>query len=113
MTRLPPSFQGAPTPARAEELARESLYLPAYHPPVSQLLLGRDGSMWLKREGHSADSVDWLVLSPQGEVVGTVTTPLTLSIQAAEMERVWGMETDELDVPYLVRYAIVSPEEET
>jgi hypothetical protein len=113
MTQLPPNFPGAPTPARAEELARESLYLPAYHPPVSQLVIGRDGSIWLKREALSADSADWLVLSAQGAVVGTVTTPGNLSIQAAEAGRVWGMETDELDVPYLVRYAVVSSEEET
>lgn len=113
MTRLPPEFEGAPTPARAEQLARESLYLPAYHPPISQLLLGRDGSTWLRREALSADSADWLILSPQGAVVGTVTTPATLTIQAAEMGRVWGMERDGLDVPYLVRYAVESREEET
>lgn len=113
MTRLPPDFQGAPTPARAEELARASLYLPAYHPAVSELALGRDGSLWLKREALSADSVDWLILSPQGAVIGTVTTPRSLTVQAVEMGRVWGMERDELDVPYLVRYAVESPEGET
>jgi hypothetical protein len=45
--------------------------------------------------------------------VGTVATPSKLDIQAAEMGRIWGMETDELEVPYLVRYAVQPREEET
>src|SRR5690606_29004343 len=89
MTRLPPSFAGAPTPARAEELARQSLYLPAHLPPVSQVVPGRDGSLWLKREELPTDSSEWLVLDPGGEVVGTVFTPRSLTVQLAEAGRIW------------------------
>jgi hypothetical protein len=104
MSQVP--FPGAPTPARAAELARASLYLPAFHPPVSELLIGRDGSVWLKREQVSADGSDWLVLSPQGAIVGAVRTPPRLRVMAAEERRIWGMEQDDLDVPYLVRYGV-------
>jgi hypothetical protein len=104
MSRMP--VPAAPTPARAAELARASLYLPAFHPPVSELLVGRDGSTWLRREQVSADQSEWLVLSPQGASVGTMSTPRRLGILAAEERQIWGMELDELDVPYLVRFAV-------
>ena len=97
---------GAPTPARAEALAREAIYAPAIHPPVSELVVGRDGSIWLRREDTGGEWVDWLVLSAEGEPVGIVAAPERLRVLAAERDRIWGMETDDLDVPYLVRYAV-------
>lgn len=106
MERIATRMPGAPTPARAEELAREALYLPAFHPPVSELLVGRDGSIWLQREVVDGDTANWLVLSANGGVAGTVSAPRRLRIMAAEERRIWGMETDELDVPYIVRYRV-------
>jgi hypothetical protein len=46
------------------------------------------------------------VLSAEGEPVGVVAVPDRLRVFAAERERLWGMEMDDLDVPYLVRYAV-------
>lgn len=106
MAQISERMPGAPTPARAEELARESLYLPSYHPAVSSMVLGRDGSIWLKREDLGGDTSDWLVLSTQGAVIGTVATPREMRVLEAEEGRVWGVETDELDVPYIVQYAV-------
>lgn len=106
METIAQRMPGAPTRARAEELARESLYLPPSLPPVSQLLLGRDGTIWLQRENTGDGTRDWLVLSADGNVIGTVAMPASLRPMAAEQGSVWGMETDELDVPYLVRYGV-------
>lgn len=110
MGRIAARMPGAPTPARAEELARASLYLPAFHPPVSQLLVGRDGSIWLQREVVNGETADWLVLSPAGGIAGTLSAPRRMRILAAEERRIWGMETDELDVPYIVRYRVEEEE---
>jgi hypothetical protein len=98
------------TPARAGELARASLYLPPTQPPVTELHIGHDGSIWLRREMTVGATRDWLVLSPEGEVVGTVALPANLKILAAEQGRLWGVETDELDVPYIVRYGVAHAE---
>ena len=94
------------TPVRAGELARASLYVPPTQPPVTELHIGHDGSIWLRREMTVGAASDWLVLSPEGEVVGTVALPANLKILAAEQGRLWGVETDELDVPYIVRYGV-------
>lgn len=105
LSKLP--FPGRATQARVEALARDALYRPAFHPPVSGLVIGRDGTLWLQREKTGADFVDWIVLAPTGEAVGIVAMPRDLRVLAAERGTVWGMESDELDVPYIVRYRVV------
>lgn len=99
-------FPGAPTEAQAAEWARASLYLPAHRPPVTALVPGRDGTTWLRREAADPDRAEWLVLDADGEPIGRVELPAAFDLKAAERGRAWGMETDELDVPYIVRYAI-------
>jgi hypothetical protein len=99
-------FGSAPTQARAEELARAAIYAPAFHPPVSSVTIGRDGTLWLAREETRPDSVPWSVLSADGAPIGTVMLPGGFRLMQAERGTVWGMERDELDVPYVVRYRI-------
>ncbi|MGD2136552.1 MAG: 6-bladed beta-propeller, partial [Gemmatimonadales bacterium] len=96
-----------PTAARAAELARASFYQPACHPPVSMLVLGRDGTIWLRREDAGAALVEWNVLAGNGDPLGTVLLPRGLRVLEAERGTVWGSEYDELDVPYIVRYRVV------
>lgn len=100
-------FPRAPTPARAEELARASLYIPAHHPPVSNLVIGRDGTLWLRREDTGTGRVKWSLVSAEGEPLGTLEAPAGLRIMAADRHTAWGLEKDELDVPYIVRYRVV------
>ena len=99
-------MRGAPTAARAEELARQAIYAPAFHPPISELVIGRDGTVYLRREDTGDSISEWTVLSGEGAVLGTVRLPSTFRMMAADREHVWGMELDELDVPYLIRYSI-------
>lgn len=93
---------------RARRLARESLYAPPFHPPVSQVVLGRDGSVWLRREDTGEDRIDWLVLGPAGELEGVASLPKGLRVLEADRRTAWGMERDELDVPYIVRYRLTT-----
>lgn len=99
-------FGSAPTQARAEQLARAAIYQPAFHPPVSSVTLGRDGTVWLQREQARSDSIAWSVLDPNGAPIGTVMLPAGLRLMEAERGTVWGMEQDALDVPYIVRYRV-------
>lgn len=99
-------FRGAPTEARAAEWARASLYVPAHHPPVTTLVAGRDGTTWLRREAADPDRAEWLVLDAGGAPIGRVELPAAFDLKAAERGRAWGTETDELDVPYIVRYGV-------
>jgi hypothetical protein len=41
-------YRGAPGARQAEEWARADLFVPAHTPPVRQLVVGRDGTIWLR-----------------------------------------------------------------
>jgi hypothetical protein len=105
--------RGAITPAQAAEWARDALYTPDFHPPVSDMLIGRDGSVWLRGEDPGESTVEWRILSPAGEPLGVVRLPVGFRIMLADRSRAWGTEYDELDVPYIVRYRIVSEHDAT
>lgn len=107
--RPPPSGVGVwPASARALELARASMLLPAFFPPVSAVVLGHDGTIWLGRESGGGAMREWWIIDEQGQPIGAVSLPQAFRVMAAERDRVWGMEKDELDVPYIVRYVIES-----
>lgn len=101
------------TPARVAVWARDALYTPEYHPPVSEMMIGRDGSVWLRGEEVGAPTVNWRVLSPEGEPVGIVELPARFRPLLADHDNLWGMELDELDVPYIVRYRVTLSSEGT
>ena len=98
----PPSSRAA-----AERLFRTALYRPAYHSPVTKLVMGRDGTIWLRREDVGDDRVVWNVLDKRGNVVAVLITRQKLRLFQADRDQIWGVENDELDVPYVVRYRIV------
>jgi hypothetical protein len=79
-----------------------------YDVPVTSLVVGRDGTIWLRREALGLRNVQWLILDPQGKQIGQITTPAGLTILEAERGQVWGVITDELEVPYVVRYSVTS-----
>ncbi len=100
-------FARAPTPEQAATWARRSLYVPKYHPPVSDMIIGQDGSIWLRGESLPDSMAEWRILSSDGKAVGQVHLPSRFGIMAATLHTLWGSELDELDVPYIVRYRIV------
>lgn len=99
-------FPGAPEPAEAAEWARADLYLPPHHPPVGAVVVGTDGTIWLERERVGEGARAWLVLDADGIPLGRVAFPAGFRLHAATRDRAWGVEHDELDVPYIVRYGI-------
>ena len=94
------------TAARLRAWAERGLYTPPFRPPISEMVVGRDGGFWLRGNPIDGDSVMWFVLDPDGTPAGQVSLPVGLRILAADPSAVWGTESDELDVSYLVRYRI-------
>lgn len=85
-------------------LVEDGLYLPDHHPPTDELVVGTDGTIWLRRPATaSSGSVAWLVLGAEGRRRFTVRLPESLNVQQASAETVWATEVGELDVPYVVR----------
>ena len=77
-----------------------------YFPPVTTVRVASDGTTWLAGPGE--DGVrEWLVLDASGASIGRVRLPATSRVSAANQTEVWVVETDALDIPYVVRYDIV------
>jgi hypothetical protein len=102
------SSRGGASPPSPEitRALRSAILVPPFYPPVTGVVPGDDGTVWLKREETGSDSVGWDVLDAQGRRSATVETPASLRIVAASAAEVWGVVTDSMDVPYLVRYAV-------
>lgn len=105
-------FGSPPGLRQATAWARENLYVPAHYPPVDDAVVGLDGTTWLRltTPDPGAGSVEWMVLDATGEPLGRVALPGRFQLEVARRDRVWGSAVDELDVPYIVRYRIRSPD---
>lgn len=79
-----------------------------FFPPVGAARAGADGTTWLLvRTG--VDSSEWEVLDPSGRSVARVEPPQRGRLRWASTDGLWFLEHDELDIPYLVQYAIRRP----
>ncbi len=87
-------------------MVREALYVPAHRPPVTALVLGSDSTVWLQEPETQPGVARWRVLGPDGSVLAFASLPAEFTLFQARRERVWGVEHDELGVPYVVRYRL-------
>lgn len=94
------------TEARYREAYLESLDAPPHLPPVTDLEVNTDGAIWLRREERHADTIGWWVLASDGEPLAELEIPASIRVLAVDGDEIWGVETDELDVPYLVRLGL-------
>lgn len=85
---------------------RESHDIPEYEPPVSGLVMGDEGTIWLRREGIGRETVTWWVLGEDLKQIAQVELPAGLDVRYASREMVIGVEKDGLDVPSIVRYRV-------
>jgi hypothetical protein len=87
---------------------RRKLFKPAYYPPVADVRVGRDGTVWLKVQfaDSPTDADEYLQLSPRGLPIRRVTTPKGFKLLEADRRTVWGSFNDSMDVPVVQRYAL-------
>lgn len=95
-----------------EERIRDATYKPAYVPPVGEVLLDDDGNIWVRRfdpvELDTGEAVsEWWILDADGAPLARALTPVALQIRHIGEDSVWGVEKDELDIDYIVRYRLV------
>ena len=88
-------------------MSRDAVYQPRFRPPVTEALLGLDGSVWLRREFSYAPIARWTIIAPSGETVGDIGIPASHTVHAADERHVWTTITDEDDVPLVIRHRIV------
>lgn len=96
----------APTVGRIRQVLEETIAAPRFLPPLTDARLGRDGSIWVRREDLNRDSVPWAVLDSEGTPLGQVALPRDAELRLATLEEVWVVLPDEFSVPYVVRYRL-------
>ncbi len=79
--------------------------VPDVYPPVEELVVDNDHRVWLGLRPTSRGK-PWLVLDAAGVATALVALPVNSSVQAADGNRVWVVESDELDVESIVRYRL-------
>ena len=115
-----PDSMRRPMSARESERKRrlgfDLITFPEHHPPVRKIVAGHDGSIWLLRESSPSPADLWEIYGEDGRLEGSVRITGTVSaipwnprleIFRATRTEVWGMTTDDLEVPYIHRYRVV------
>ena len=91
---------------------REAMYRPAYLPAVRGVMRAADGTIWLRRfdpvESETGEVMNesW-VLDAEGAPLARALFPAGVRVAVIDGDTVWGIEMDELDVQYIVRYRLV------
>lgn len=96
-----------PEAAALRRALRENLYRPRFLPPVTAVVVGRDGTIWLRREELGRPMAWWHVLDARGRLIARAWVPARISVRYADRTQLWAVELDKLDVPTLVRFRIV------
>lgn len=108
------SYHPGLTLAAFERDIAEVVFAPGWTPPARSLVVAEDGSVWIERFEPVPDEAGgvlrpWWIVGPDGSVQGSALTPDGLDLVVVTDEAVWGVEADELDVNYMVRYRLVGP----
>jgi hypothetical protein len=85
--------------------------VPAVRPEYSELLLDREGNLWVKRgptASGDAESIEYLVFDRQGVMLGSVLLP-PMRILEIGTDYVMGVYEDQLEVQYVQILEIVKP----
>jgi hypothetical protein len=92
--------------------------------PIGTMLASRNGSLWVERIDLHSDPVarqwgrgptvpepsKWDLFDPEGQFLGTVTFPPNFIPRVAGDRWMLGRLRDEMDIPYIARFALVTPE---
>jgi hypothetical protein len=90
---------------RAEAYRAAAEHVPPVYPPVRDLLVGVDGSLWLVGRVVGGARV-YRVFDPRGEEVGRLRLPRNVWIPAATLDHLWTVELEALGVGSIARYRL-------
>jgi hypothetical protein len=101
-------LQAFPSPGAAGIALRAAIRRPAYHTPVTDVVVGSDRTVWLRASATG----QWLAHSPSGSIVGRLSLPAASRLLAADAEHVWAASPMSAGPPgseVLIRYRILRP----
>jgi hypothetical protein len=94
------------TLAALEREMGAATYRPGFLPHVAELVADASGGAWIRLAAGVPGMSEWLAYDAAGEPAGRVRIPEGVRILLVEGDTLWGVETDELDVNYIVRYRL-------
>ena len=87
--------------------AVRQLRVPEYYPPVRDVVVGQDRTIWLGRWPNGPKRW-WVVLDQNGRMTGRIQLPTNLRVSAASRTAVWGTRLDRNGIPSIVRYDVAA-----
>jgi hypothetical protein len=99
------SVQSSGLPPVSVEALQRNLLVPDVYPPLTGILFGGDESVWVELTANQWGQ-QYVVLTKDGDLQGTVVLPTNSRLGAADLERVWSIEQDEVGVESVVRYGV-------
>lgn len=81
--------------------------LVAINPPATEVIVGIDGTTWVRREDDFESPWRWQVFSEWGHLEGVVLVPRNVRLFVVSSESAWGVFQGEFDVPHVAKYRVV------
>lgn len=108
VARLTSSERGRPSSGTVRrDQVRRAIYRPATLPPVGDILIGSDDSIWLRRvDSRSGNTASWIRFDATGRSIGEVEAPVEAQLMRASATHVWAVVRDTDGVPAVVRYRV-------
>ena len=98
------------TRATLESDLREATFTPRFVPWAVFPLTTLEGDTWIQlRSSTRPGFVEWRILDAAGNPSATAFTPEGLRVLEIGGDSVYGIEQDEFDVDYIVRYRVTTP----
>jgi len=88
---------------------RDSLYVPSHWPAVTEMIIGIDGSVWLRQPQPPAASAKFWRITPDGKEAAPVILPSSVRPFRVSLSRVWGVGENALGEPVVEVHDIVEP----
>ncbi len=79
---------------------------PGTQPAYDLLVVDHRARLWVRSWSTLGLATRWWVFARGGDLLGSVDVPSGMKITSVRCGWVWGVEHDELDVGYVVRYAL-------
>jgi len=84
-----------------------ALARPPHWPSAVSVQITDDGHVWLAVGSHPSQTDQrWVVIAPDGTPAYSVNLPVGFRLYTVRGGRVWGVGTDEFDVPYVQRFGV-------
>jgi hypothetical protein len=91
---------------RQERMLSE-MPVPSTRPAYGALALDPDENSWVAESVVSSDDPQgWIVFAPDGQMLGTVTTPRGLTVRDIGLDYLLGVARDDLDVEHVRMYGL-------